>query len=432
MAYSEPAGEGSDKTTTVQPVTLASLPDDRQQLVLRTQRQLADLVESHVQLISKDPVDTPDLRLALGASVAGAMQGGEDESMDFKYTLIVFDAKVAGESSSRPRYRLPSLQQEEVKRLLNAARARVRSQDPKKDDGSLEPADMYLLLDGGRNVDATLMGFFHGKVKVVRQTHIITEQTTLVSRYSRIKAALGVHNQLEGMKVITQSIPKTRPRQHKHYLGNNTGNVIGPVVLEAWDKSWNLTFKDKKLLFGPRGIIPVGGKGNVSETVDAEPGEDDRPRDDSTVEPVFFHSLPINFWDDTIDAMGAKAVIDLTASDSSLALSCIQAGIPYVGCVFSRFHADKLRARLAEQVLTAATDQHNPLFDPSLVQALFDKAAPKGKAKANAKGKPKKKAKAKARPNKGDGDDPDAAGDGGDVDSLDPEEEDPEDDDPFE
>ena len=69
--------------------------------------------------------------------------------------VVVFDAKRAGEASSKAPQCLPPFQQDECRRLLEAVRGRRGAEDV------LPDGDLYMfLLDGGRGIMDRMTSYF--------------------------------------------------------------------------------------------------------------------------------------------------------------------------------------------------------------------------------------------------------------------------------
>ena len=66
----------------------------------------------------------------------------------------------------------------------------------------------------------------------------------------------------------------------------------------------------KKEIFGPDQLIEVGGKLEVDAPADLLKRK--KPRTDDTVEPVFFHSMPVAFYHEILEALNIIGVIDLS------------------------------------------------------------------------------------------------------------------------
>ena len=155
---------------------------------------------------------------------------------------------------------------------------------------------------------------------------------------------------------------------------------------EQWRAPWGL----KKKIFGPEQLIDVGGK------LDADAPEPQRKkqRADDTVEPVFFHSMPVIFWTEMLAAFNIVGVIDLCAGEGTCALACYRKNIPYVGITFNDTHSAMLLAHLEKVVLSAMTTDGDTLYNVRFAEALLaskKEVKPKiGKKKVKSPKKPKR------------------------------------------
>ena len=140
--------ERNNKPQTAQPETkmirLNNLPDIKRDTVLRGKKMVARLLSSHVQFVDRA---APDLQAAIAATGAGRAKG-ECTGVTMRYVAVIFASSTFGESASRPRYRLPPLSPDSVRKLLEAARGRFDA--PADADREIDEGDMFLLFDGGR------------------------------------------------------------------------------------------------------------------------------------------------------------------------------------------------------------------------------------------------------------------------------------------
>jgi hypothetical protein len=258
---------GNQETPTIKTVNCNQLDEDQRRKVLRAKHEVENLVRANLQLIVKD---SPNLRSDILNTSAGTAHGGPDpgtllHTTTWRYVLIILDTKVMGESSSRPRLRMPPVNVEEVRRLVEVARGRHDTPVVDDDETSeLQPGDMFLLLDGGRAIETQLLSPFQGKVKECRVCHIMLEQQSVRARYSRIRPGFMVHNLLENVRVVTAGTPKLAPRDRLAYTGDNSINVLGPVVMPPWERTWITTFKDKATSLAPTSLRWAGRARNMS------------------------------------------------------------------------------------------------------------------------------------------------------------------------
>ena len=114
--------------------------------------------------------------------------------------------------------------------------------------------------------------------------------------------------------------------------------MIGPVVLAPPKVQWQATRADKKLIFGP-------GRKPAAKA----------RRADDLVEPVFFHSMPVAFYQELLDVFSLSGVIGLSPGEGACALACMRKMLPYVGIALTEQHSARLMAHL-DAVVSAAWD----------------------------------------------------------------------------
>ena len=186
--------------------------------------------------------------------------------------------------------------------------------------------------------------------------------------------------------------------------------MIGPVVMPELANCWRETFKDKKKIFGSARIA-VGGKG-PDDPVDVVKAK----REDSTLEPVFFHSNGEQLHEELLHSIAVNfnsvsGIVDFTPGDGNLAHLAVVHKMPYLGFCFTEQHADGLQKHLTRLVWADMQKEDSPLYQSGLVGILEGLAedgeeqeeeqegaasANQPKAKAKAKGKAKAKTKGKA------------------------------------
>jgi hypothetical protein len=201
-------------------------------------------------------------------------------------------------------------------------------------------------------------------------------------------------DQTEHMHIVMSPEALTSTgRPNKHYVGTTSGNTIFPVGNP--DNEWKLTVAQKRTLYGPD-----------ARTIDYDPDAHKAKlviRDDSAIEPVNFWGMTHLLYEEIIHRIQAKAVIDLTATDT-FALTCIEVGIPYLGLCLTSHHVDLLKHRLSAAVFEKFTVENNPLYKAKLAQTVSKLNTTTenddgGQSKKNAaKAKPKAKPRAKRTP----------------------------------
>ena len=172
-----------------------------------------------------------------------------------------------------------------------------------------------------------------------------------------------------------------------------------------------LTWAQKKMLYGTRGLIPVGGRGDI---VDDGPEDNEALADEAastvagarrtedTQQMAFYRALPSSFWEEVVYDYQLGAILDLACGDGALALTALRNRIPYTGLAFTTYHKDMIMSRLLDLLSAGALQAGDKWYDPSLVKTLMQAA--KMKNPEDDGGEPPKK---KHKQNKGKQDDDD-------------------------
>jgi len=103
---------------------------------------------------------------------------------------------------------------------------------------------------------------------------------------------------------------------------------------------------------------------------DAPEPERKKPRTDDTMEPVFFHSMPVLFYQELLGALNLIGVIDLCPGEGTCAIACMRKMLPYVGIAFNEQHVARLMAHLETIVLSCMVTQGDPFYDVKLADAV--------------------------------------------------------------
>lgn len=201
----------------------------------------------------------------------------------------------------------------------------------------------------------------------MKQYYVMYTEKSLGLRRKLIRGTSTV-NQVEMMYIATASELEFAEKAHKHYDGTNVGNVIGPVGLEHPDNLWRVSYKDKVGVYGPNHRHRVGGAG------DAEPKAKADRRTDETMEPCFFRSMPLQFYDNMVSSFHMKGLIHLSIGDGHAAVAACENGIPIVGICMSDAHVKALHTRLVEQIYQRMQDPHSTLYHKAL-KAELDEAS---------------------------------------------------------
>ena len=187
---------------------------------------------------------------------------------------------------------------------------------------------------------------------------------------------------------------------------------IGPIDMPNLEEGWQLTVEAKKV-YGVDGLIRPGGPDPYPQS-ESSTNKPKPRRTPDTLEPITWHGTSDQAWDEILNIAGAnnpfpKLVVELVATEDTLAYKCLQKHIPYLGICFNDFHRKILRQRLAQRVFEAMLDKESAFGTPdscSALQALWRKDTggdndPDDEDDAmgaeNAKAEAKSKAKAKGK-----------------------------------
>ncbi len=111
--------------------------------------------------------------------------------------------------------------------------------------------------------------------------------------------------------------------------------------------------------------MAVGGPPPFTSTSDDKKHKPIRP--DDCLEPVFFHTMPEELFDDIVHAFNCNRVINLAASDGPLELVCIERNIPCTSICLTDVHITRLAERLEAEVYKRMQQPKNKyLFQKSL------------------------------------------------------------------
>ena len=309
-------------------------------------------------------------------------------------------------------------------RLIKCGKAFLKArQHLHENDGGLGPADVFFALDNQKpGLQQKFTDFL--KDSNGKKDHLQIRKFTLVYDFDSVRArklrvkGLGTVNQTETMLAVTAGEALSIPiRKHKHYLDTNNGSIIGMVKLPPYIKCWTMKYEQKKLLYGKM-RVPVGGKeeqdGDDNDEEDGEnevpPTVDDFQADASkkqrastraadNIEPVHYHTLPEEFFDNLQDVFFVKDLYDFTPSPEA-ALALLKAKKGYIGICFNDFHQKLLREYVIDKVLESFGTANDPLFHASYAAGLKNTASAVPTPTPTPKAKPKPEAKATGKKDK--------------------------------
>ena len=186
--------------------------------------------------------------------------------------------------------------------------------------------------------------------------------------YSRVQGVATVKLS-ERLLLLSASACKVPQRKFKTYPGSTTGDIIGPVIMPS--SSWEITWAEKKLLYGAQNLIGVGGKMETPNVEKQRP-----PRTNYAMEPAFYHSYPVEFYLELLEAFPCKAIIDLTPGEGNLAMAAFQLNIMYLGFPFNTKHESMLLEHLDKDMMQALLTEGSPLYSAELHSLLMGAGVP--------------------------------------------------------
>ena len=115
-----------------------------------------------------------------------------------------------------------------------------------------------------------------------------------------------------------------------------------------------MSFADKKELYGDARVL-LGQRPDCDTDLAGTGAQRvTHVRKDEDIEPVSYNAIHKYVWEEVMHQVGSKgrlrAVIDLTPTDTTLAMVAMESRTPYVGVGFNTTHVDQCRKRLTHLV----------------------------------------------------------------------------------
>ena len=144
--------------------------------------------------------------------------------------------------------------------------------------------------------------------------------------------------------------------------------------------TWMMSFKSKKELFGEARILPSGRPDVDSDLVGSGAQRVTQIRKDADVEPVAYHGLSKELWEELLHQVGTrskiKCIIDCTPLETTLSRWALENHVPYLGICLTEFHRDAFRRQLCKQVFQSFQNPKSELYKPRLAALLSGKTQP--------------------------------------------------------
>lgn len=370
--------------------------DDAAVQIKKYQHLATQMVEQSVVLIV-EPKDAKTLATVLRESRATlGLQPPVTEGMSRTYDIGIYDVKMCGEVVTHPHLRVMSFRAEHYAKMIGGF---TRSFLPEGADtlsaDNFGDSIMVLAFDGGKHLDGNV---YNDAFKVAGKTitkknvlYVHLSEASLEQRRDRMKiiTALSLHSFEQG-HIYTKDAIQVEFRKREHYPGSSVSSGIGPVTMVA-DSSplcWYRTFEDKKAIYGKSNRVAPGGR---------TPGIDNETakkilRKDKDLEPVFYYTMPKEFYIDIFKPLGGHSVTMLTVGDGSGLLAAMEANLPVIGICFTDQHLNDVKLHLANQVFAGFQTEGSAYYRADFAKELSDAGvAPNGTALTDLKKAEKEK-----------------------------------------
>ncbi|CAK0907003.1 unnamed protein product [Prorocentrum cordatum] len=363
-------------------------------------RVIDKVVRTYIQIVP-DQKTQAELENVLRDSALATIKGGPTGLV-----LHHFDAKQFGEPQTRPELRIAPLREKPYERLV---RSMLNARAPQGQPSHLRNGQVAVILDGGRRGNASKLlapwkentvekkeakgrgrggdeameaddddqdgdddsdneqraGF---KASIIQLAHT---EDSLKARRNRVHGGTGGLHQIEWAHMVAHARISIPERRRKYFEGSTAGDLITGIEVPELGKEWHVLWKDKKLMYGRKNLIAVGGK-----TEGIEPLQERKT--DETMIPVNSHGMPMVYYKELIHMFYVKCVLDLTPTDAKFAWVCLQERIAYVGVAFTKEHMEKIYSYLTDLVKQAMADAWSKLFNKDYAKSLGMEELPVG------------------------------------------------------
>jgi len=334
---------------------------------------MTKLINSSIKLI---PDDGPAAKLIQNIRACPlAMTKGEATGL----VMFHLDIKKFGEPQTRPDVRITPIRDNYtrlVKTILEARNA-TATEDP-AEESLLQSGELAFILDGGKpgnksKLLAPWLSIKKCKAGVDQDPDEDVEEqgptgTTVPSLLTIVKDEKALQQwrhksrnntlsirQVEFCHVLSHNKICLPERPRKHFEGTNCGDAISCLKVPPPDQVWCLPWKDKKSLYGKKMLIAVGGRS------DGVGDQTMTKRGDAVKEPVCYHPMPFEFYDEVIHSYFVNRVFDLTCTDDELAYTSLCNKLGYVGICYTEEGAMLLLNRLKERLKVDMAVLKHPL-----------------------------------------------------------------------
>jgi len=288
-----------------------------------------------------------------------------------KCVVFLFDSTTIGEAPNHPMWRFPQLSEGRVRKLISAT---LGARNGGMDTCVPCEGDVFLLFDGGRSSESTLLtpfrigitdvdGMAGSRKKAavegdVRRITLGFLETSVLARRARVRGDFDLR-QTATMYMVTTKGLKVPPKSYPDYpTCTPKGDLIMPIQLpsHADPTTFNVRPQDKAAIWGPfRPTAPTSAAAAATESVAA--GETE------TKEPVCYHGMSKTFYNSVFDALHVAGVCDLSVGGGAAAEAALARKLPYYGICPTEHHVRAAQDWLAERTLAMMADPSSSFYD---------------------------------------------------------------------
>ena len=156
--------------------------------------------------------------------------------------------------------------------------------------------------------------------KVVQKIGVSYAEESLSARRD-ITRGWATLDQDETVYFVSHAALECEKRPRLKFPGTTAGNRITPVPLPGYDEVWNLSFKQKKELFGSNRVAVGGKTKNDPQKALVRPEEG--------LEPCFFHEQGDDLMAELLHTLGGSSHIKMLGGDSSIRFKFLLAAGPF-------------------------------------------------------------------------------------------------------
>ena len=286
-----------------------------------------------------------------------------------KCVVFLFDATTIGEAPHHAAWRFPTLDAGRVRKLVSSA---LGARNGGADTCVPIDGDVFLLFDGGRSSETTLMAPFKigisdadtmvvSRKKAVdidiRPITLAILENSVLARRVRHRGDFDL-NQTPKMYVVTTKGLKVPQKTYPEYPNcTPKGDLIMPIQLPLHSDPTAFTVSphDKAEIWGQfRATATVVTPAAASAAATTEASEK---------EPVCFHGMSKTFYNSVFDAFSVAGVCDLSVGGGAAAEAALGRKLPYYGICPTDHHAKAAFDWLASRTLAMMADPSSSFYD---------------------------------------------------------------------